>query len=171
MTALPKDSLYRRPVIRAHLSELLYVRQFHHPHTPSVQSLKGPIMRHCSAHRRITRGNLAIAVATLITCIIITLFAVQGSPSSRSINEDDPRWVCSEMGNKVCGDPEGKHATEAWETWDRMSGWQHLKVDPSKATRVDYVGTALTPPHTANDEAALPAEDGSWFVFRATVID
>lgn len=122
-------------------------------------------MRRPISNPNVTYRNLSIAFLALVVCVVITLLAFQ---PKATIAEDDPRWECATMGNKVCGDPEGKRKTEAWATWDQMNGWQRLKVDPSREVRVDYVGTATLSPNVASNEVALPAQDGLWYVFRAT---
>jgi hypothetical protein len=88
-----------------------------------------------------------------------------------TLQEDDPGWDCTLNGNRVCGDPQGAHATDAWAAWDKGEGWRRLNVDPSKPFRVDYVGTATQWPSVdPRTEVAVPARTG-WYVFRAVVTD
>lgn len=118
-----------------------------------------------------TRNNLLLAILALVACVGIVLgtFATpSGQPANVTASEDHPLWECYHDGNRVCGDPDGVHATQAWDAWDKGEGWKSLRVDPSKGFRVDYVGTATSAPNVAEDEAAVPAIDGKWYVFRAT---
>lgn len=82
------------------------------------------------------------------------------------LQEDDPGWDCNTMGNRVCGDPDQVHATEAWKAWDAGQGWRMLRVDASRPFRVVYVGTATLSPKVPDGSVAVPAMDG-WYVFRA----
>ena len=90
------------------------------------------------------------------------------APVSHDIGaaEDSPGWDCSTQGNRICGDPQGAHATEAWAAWDAGEGWRRLRA-ASTDVRVVYVGTATQSPDVALSEVAVPSRDG-WFVFRAT---
>ena len=82
--------------------------------------------------------------------------------------EDSPGWDCNTNGNRVCGDPDQVHATDAWKAWDKAQGWRYLRVNPDVENRVEYIGTATLPPNvdTSAGYAAIPAMDG-WYVFRA----
>lgn len=92
------------------------------------------------------------------------------SPAAQTVaqlQEDDPGFDCYEQGNRVCGDPDQVHATEAWKAWDAGQAWRRLRA-ASTDTRVEYVGTAMLPPSVdALTEVAVPAIDGIWYVFRA----
>ena len=81
--------------------------------------------------------------------------------------EDSPGWDCHTNGNRVCGDPNQVHATEAWKAWDKGEGWRRLRTATTEM-KVEYVGTATLPPNVnALNEVAVPAIDGIWYVFRA----
>lgn len=59
------------------------------------------------------RGTRDLAVRrlllTLLVCVSVVggtvLVTLQGSPAVARIEEDDPRWDCRTMGNRVCGVP------------------------------------------------------------------
>lgn len=46
--------------------------------------------------------RLLIVVLSVVV-VLSVLFMVQRSKSQERITEDDPRWDCKTMGNKVCG--------------------------------------------------------------------
>lgn len=121
--------------------------------------------------RRITPGNLTIALTTLLICLGIVFFTACTPSAGADPLEDEPGFSCTHHGNKVCGDPTGERATQAWDAWDRSEGWTKLKVNPAKGFRVDYVGHAVSSPRLADNEAAMPAKDGYWYVFRAVELD
>jgi len=135
-------------------------------------------MRSKTSNPRVTPGNLTIAIVALLICIgIVLVTAMQPKPApterakaslSLTCQEDDPCWDCHEMGNLICGDPEGLRASEAWDTWERADGPRHLPVTTDGGFRVDYVGTAVLSPKVAYNEVALPSIDGLWYVFRST---
>ena len=82
--------------------------------------------------------------------------------------EDDPCWDCHSLGNRVCGPASPEESAAAWAAWDYSHGNRSLKVDPSRAYKVEYVGSALdTPRSLADNEAAIVGKDGKWYVFRA----
>jgi hypothetical protein len=83
-----------------------------------------------------------------------------------NLQEDDPGWDCNIHGNRICGDPQGIHATDAWAAWDAGEGWRRLRA-ASTEVRVEYVGTATQSPNVDSlTEVAVPSRDG-WYVFRA----
>ena len=56
----------------------------------------------------------------------------------------------------------------AWQVWDYADGPHSLKMDPSKAFRVDYIGSSADYPRDlAEYDLALVGKDGNWYVFRA----
>lgn len=57
-----------------------------------------------------------------------------------SIQEDDPRWDCSVMGNLVCG-PE-HNPESAWAAWDEQDAADQL---PDRFTRVEYAAESQIP--------------------------
>jgi hypothetical protein len=82
--------------------------------------------------------------------------------------EDDPCWDCHALGNRVCGPANDAEKSAAWDVWEYANGAHSLKVDPSKAFRVEYVGSARDYPRNVTDnEVALVGKDGKWYVFRA----
>lgn len=122
---------------------------------------------------RVTPVRLLLAFLLLAAAIGLTIGAAAGPSHSQAavIQEDDPRWECFHHGNKVCGDPDGINSGQAWAAWDKAAGWRSLRVDPSKPFMVEYVGAAISSPKLAENEAAVPAIDGMWYVFRATVTE
>lgn len=107
-----------------------------------------------------------MSLALVGTSVVTSAITLANPPKE----EDDFGWSCSEQGNKVCGDPDGRHAGIAWRAWDKQNGGRYLKLDPSRPYRVEYVGIARHSPTLTADEVALPSWNG-WYVFRATYTD
>jgi hypothetical protein len=89
-------------------------------------------------------------------------------PASITCQEDDPCWDCHSLGNRICG-PQNEAEREAgWAVWEYGNGAHSLKVDTSRAFRVDYVGNSIDYPRALREnDLALPGKDGNWYVFRA----
>lgn len=90
-----------------------------------------------------------------------------GTPTPPPCQEDEPCWNCIDMGNRICGDPDGERATPAWEAFDTQGGARKLKVDPSRPFRVDYVGYAVETPRLTGDQLGIVGIDGIWYIFEA----
>jgi hypothetical protein len=125
-----------------------------------------------------TNQNRASLIAASIGLSIIAFTASAGAAQpptpapavSHAMSEDDPGWDCNLDGNRICGDPQGVHATEAWAAWDKTQAWKQLQVASSNV-RVEYVGTATRYPTVdEHTELAVPARDG-WYVFRGVLTD
>ena len=170
-------SLKARHVIRAHLVEPPYVRQFHPSLTYLLHPLrtKEPIMRH--ALRNARPHHLILALVALVLSVGATLSAVALVPSlirpaaSVEVAEDDPNFDCLVNGNRYCGDPGRAHVMEAWGAWDDTDGWTRLRVPTDRSFSVDYVGWGVHSPNLGPMEAAAPGKDGKWYVFRASFTD
>lgn len=55
-------------------------------------------------HRALTGVIMFAVLAGGVTGAVITgMVASEGHPASGVITEDDPRWDCATMGNRVCG--------------------------------------------------------------------
>jgi hypothetical protein len=117
-----------------------------------------------------------LTAATIGFGIALAIIGPMQDPRTTSptatVQEDDPGWDCNTMGNRICGDPEQVHASDAWKAWDEANGWRYLKADPSVENRVDYIGTATLPPNVDESRGygAIPAREG-WYVFRAVPVD
>lgn len=116
----------------------------------------------------ITRiAALTLAFGALSGCAATTDVRPSVSQSAQC-QEDDPCWDCHALGNRVCGPANDGERATAWDVWDYSNGAHSLKIDPSRAFRVEYVGNALTyPRNVAENETALVGKDGKWYVFRA----
>ena len=90
----------------------------------------------------------------------------QGIGTPTPCAEDSPCWDCSLMGNHICGPLTEAERATGWAVWDQGQGSRKLRVDPSRAFRVDYLGTATLPPSLDTYDLALPGRDGKWHVFR-----
>jgi hypothetical protein len=90
--------------------------------------------------------------------------------TAASVQEDDPGWDCNTMGNRICGDPQGTYASEAWKAWDATPEvWRKLYIDTSRPHRMEYVGYATEPKRVAGTVAVPmgPTASHPYFVFRA----
>jgi hypothetical protein len=87
------------------------------------------------------------------------------------IQEDDPRWDCTTMGNRECGTASAEESATAWEVWDYSEGARKLRMDPSRPFRVVYVGRTSSVPNTDTGEVALIGKDGNAYLFRAVYTD
>ena len=122
-----------------------------------------------------TNQNRASLIAASVGLSLIALMGSANAapppataPSLAQVAEDDPAWDCLTMGNRMCGDPDGKYAKEAWAAWDKAQAWKHLRTAATN-TRVEYVGYAKRHPDVdALSELAVPSRHG-WFVFRGTL--
>lgn len=94
-------------------------------------------------------------------------------PATASVcQEDDPCWDCHALGNRVCGPSSPAEEDYAWKAWEYGNGAHSLKMDPSRAFRVEYVGSALDYPRSlADNETAVVGKDSHWYVFRAAYLD
>lgn len=92
------------------------------------------------------------------------------APSPSVCAEDDPCFdpaQCYDMGNFICPAELPDEKQQGWDVWDEENGGRYLKVDPSRAYRVEYDGTALRSPLTGEGQVAVPGKDGKWHVFTA----
>lgn len=87
---------------------------------------------------------------------------------STPCQEDQPCWDCSLMGNHICGPLTDAERQNGWAVWDYADGARQLKVDPSRAFKVEYRGYATLPPVTEDGDLLLAGKDGKWHVFRAS---
>lgn len=83
-----------------------------------------------------------------------------------SVHEESPAFNCYTDGNRLCG-PTDATSGDGWRVWNESDGPRHLRMDPSRPFRVDFIGTATQYPEIRPYDLALPAKDGKWYVFRA----
>lgn len=119
------------------------------------------------------RPALIPFAAVLALSAGLTLGAVDASRNTihtpaPQCQEDESCWDCHALGNRVCGPANDAEKSAAWDVWEYANGAHSLKVDPAKAFRVEYVGSARDYPRNITDnEVALVGKDGKWYVFRA----
>lgn len=92
------------------------------------------------------------------------------TPTMVGLMEDDPGWDCARDGNRICGPLTDDAAAAGWRVWDAQEGTRHLRVDPSRPYRVEYLGTSARPSLT-DDMIALVGRDFQWHVFAAVYTD
>lgn len=120
----------------------------------------------------------AVAIASILAATALTFqistasqpadYTPETVTSQEECYEDMPCFDCYEDGNLICGPQSDDEVATAWEVWDYSDGPRKLKVDTSRAFRVDYVGSAHhTPKDLTDTEVALVGKDGNWYVFRA----
>lgn len=88
------------------------------------------------------------------------------------IEEDDPGFDCTAMGNHICGEMPAEMRRSAWKAWDAQGGAERLLVNThSKVTLTGYATTDPyvkdSPVHLKTGQLAL-ADSGIWYVFTAT---
>jgi len=89
-------------------------------------------------------------------------------PASITCQEDEPCWDCHSLGNRICGPQTEAERAAGWAVWESGNGAHSLKVDTSRAFRVDYVGYSIDYPRALREnDLALVGKDGKWYVFRA----
>lgn len=65
-------------------------------------------------NRFLTLGIIATLAFTLFIVAVFTVPALRTTPDrAERIEEDDPRWDCATMGNKVCGPTSEQRASFA----------------------------------------------------------
>ena len=107
-----------------------------------------------------------LRTASLIA-IALALTSTAGCSVANAVHEESPSFNCYTDGNRLCG-PTDDTSRDGWRVWQEQDGPRQLRVDPSKAFRVDFVGTATQYPEMRPYDLALVGKDGKWYVFRAS---
>lgn len=117
----------------------MYVHQSIRTHSPRKE--------HTMNRTIITRlSSAALALSLLTGCAATTAPPVTGQAIASPSND----------------------AATAWDVWEYSNGAAKLKMDPARAFRVEYLGSATDYPQgLAGNEVALVGKDFRWYVFAA----
>lgn len=111
------------------------------------------------------RALLSLTMAALV----VTSVGMLGNaifPPSHPFIAKPALEQCYTEGTRLCA-PTSVTSTDGWRVWDEQDGPSKLKVDPSRAFRVNFLGTAVDYPKLDGYDLALVGKDGKWYVFRA----
>lgn len=97
----------------------------------------------------------------LTAALLLTGCGAPAEATPTAIEEDDPRWECLTMGNKVCGSQSHEEEVAAWAELDSTK-----VTAPDKAFKLTYLGKGLAGVSFSPDKYhTIPAGNGYVHVF------